>query len=143
MSRSGYHEDCDDPLIIGRYRGRVASAVRGKRGQAFLKEALAALDAMPEKRLIIDALEAEPTGLPFAPRQDVCLLGAVGRARQLDMSKLDPHCPERVAGAFNIAEVLAREITWENDENWYGRETPEQRWVRMRKWVASQIKDGT
>jgi hypothetical protein len=45
MSRSGYSDDLD-PLALGRWRGRVASAMRGKRGQAFLREMLAAMDAM-------------------------------------------------------------------------------------------------
>lgn len=58
MSRSGYCDDYDcDPLPLGRWRGQVASAIRGKRGQAFLRELVAALDAMPEKRLIANDLE--------------------------------------------------------------------------------------
>lgn len=46
MSRSGYSDDCDDPLQEGRWRAAVNSAIRGKRGQAFLREALAALVAV-------------------------------------------------------------------------------------------------
>ena len=57
MSRSGYIDDLDDPLELGRWRGRVASAVRGKRGQRLLRDLLDALDAMPEKRLVADVLE--------------------------------------------------------------------------------------
>lgn len=44
MSRHGYSDDChDDILSFGQWRGQVASAIRGKRGQAFLKELIAAL----------------------------------------------------------------------------------------------------
>lgn len=52
MSRSGYADWCDDNWAMIRWRGAVASAVRGKRGQAFLRELATTLDAMPEKRLI-------------------------------------------------------------------------------------------
>lgn len=48
MSRSGYSNDGEN---IAMWRGQVASAIRGKRGQAFLRELVEALDAMPEKRL--------------------------------------------------------------------------------------------
>lgn len=133
MSRSGYIDDCcDDNWQLIRWRGQVASAIRGKRGQTLLRDLLAALDAMPEKRLIAGELEAEG---------EVCALGAVGKARGLDMSEIDPYEPEDVAVAFNIAQQLASEIVFENDENgpWSG-ETPEQRWKRMRDWVASQIR---
>lgn len=54
MSRSGYTDDDDDPLATGRWRAQVRSAIRGKRGQAFLRELIAALDAMPEKALITE-----------------------------------------------------------------------------------------
>jgi hypothetical protein len=46
MSRSGYSDDHSEWDLI-RWRGAVASAIRGKRGQAFLRELLVALDAMP------------------------------------------------------------------------------------------------
>jgi hypothetical protein len=39
-----------------RWRGAVASAIRGGRGQAFLREMLAAMDAMPVKRLVANEL---------------------------------------------------------------------------------------
>jgi hypothetical protein len=89
------------------------------------------IDALPEKKLITDDLQAEG---------QVCAIGSVGLARQIDMSKIDPHDPSQVSGAFGINEKLAREIVYENDEAWYIRETPEQRFQRMRNWVLSQIK---
>lgn len=136
MGRSGYSDELDDDLALGRYRGRVMSAIRGRRGQRCLREMLAALDAMPVKRLI--AGELEKAG-------EVCALGALGRARGIDMTGLDPEDAETVAPAFDIAEPLAREIVFENDEvgSFYGTETPEQRFQRMREWAASQILGGT
>lgn len=149
MSRSGYSDDCDDNWAMIRWRGYVASAIRGKRGQAFLREMLAALDAMPEKKLIANDLV----------RGDgcVCAIGAVGKARGVDMSGLDPEDSATVAHAFGINEKLAQEIVYLNDEaEWWERDengnairegdsfkkiTPEGRWRRMRAWVANQIKE--
>src|SRR2546422_9707860 len=108
----------------------VASAMRGKRGQQFLQDLLAALDAMPEKSLIVGELEENG---------EVCAIGALGRARGLDMAKIDPEEPKEVAAAFNIAECLAQEVVYENDESSWTAETPQQRWTRMRNWVAEQI----
>lgn len=45
MSRSGYSEELDQWDLI-RWRGQVASAIRGKRGQAFLRAMLAALSLL-------------------------------------------------------------------------------------------------
>ena len=100
MSRSGYTEDSENDWALICWRGAVASAIRGKRGQAFLREMLAALDALPEKRLISEDLE----------RADgqVCALGSVGKARNLDMSEMDPEDPDTVAGKFNISLALER-----------------------------------
>ena len=52
MSRSGYSDDEGEPGQFAMWSGQVASAIRGKRGQAFLREMAEAMDAMPDKRLI-------------------------------------------------------------------------------------------
>ena len=132
MSRSGYCDDLDDDLAFGRWRGQVASAIRGKRGQKALRDLIAALDAMPYKVLITEELQ-DVEG-------DVCALGALGNARGINMTDLDPDEPDDVAAAFDIATQLAKEIVYENDEGGrYWTETPEQRYKRMRQWVESHI----
>src|SRR5690348_9943044 len=108
MSRSNYSDDCSNWDLI-KYRGRVASAIRGKRGQAFLRELLEALDNMPEKSLIADELVSDG---------EYCALGAIGCKRGLDMSAYDPDETDVLAKVFDIAEVLVREIVYENDEGW-------------------------
>lgn len=130
MSRSGYCDDLDTWAII-RWRGAVNAAIKGRRGQAFLKDLLAALDAMPKKRLIRNELEANG---------EFCAIGVLGKARGIDMKNIDPDEPEQVSISFGIAEALAREIVAENDEMGLYKETPEQRWKRMRNWVERQIK---
>ena len=131
MSRAGYSDDADDQWAYICWRGAVTSSIRGKRGQAFLKEMLAALDGMVFHELIANDLEKDGA---------VCALGAVGRRRQLDMSGWDPHDYETIAGRFGITGPLAREIVFVNDEWSYG-DTPRQRWERMRKWIADQIRE--
>lgn len=153
MSRSGYMDDCEQWDLI-RWRGQVASAIRGKRGQAFLLEMWKAMQALPEPKLIAHDLEAEGA---------VCAIGSVGKARGVDMSKLDPDDYEAVAAAFGIPHQLAQEIVYMNDEavgpEWveaygpprYGSQkvyaridvTPEKRFAAMKKWIEENLRPVT
>lgn len=132
MSRSGYSEDYDEqfPNALELYRSSVWQATKGKRGQSFFKALVAALDAMPEKALISDELESS---------YGVCAIGALGKARGVRMDDIDPEQADIVAERFNIAECLAREVVWMNDEFGSHNETPEARWSRMRAWAEGQI----
>lgn len=164
MSRSGYTDDCDDHWALIRWRGAVNSAIRGKRGQAFLRELLAALDTMPVKELIANELEADG---------QYCALGVVGAQRGIAFTEIDPYDRETVADTFGIAPAMAAEIVYENDEYvddwiWVGVEicgpmrphypdwghhnrqrrvkntrAAELRWRHMRAWVAEHLKDST
>ena len=144
MSRSGYTDDEAYSGQFAMWRGAVNSAIKGRRGQAFLKEMLAALDAMPVKRLVDDELEKTDM-IPCShwgmfEAHSVCAIGAVGVARGIDMSKIDAHDPDTVAGKFGIARALACEIVYMNDELASGKnETPEARFVRMRRWIESEL----
>ena len=124
MSRSDYSDDCEN---LGLWRGAVYRATTGYRGQAFLVRLRAALDALPTKRLITDAIK-DGSG-------DVCALGALdATVQEYDATHLAEH--------FGIARALAAEIVFMNDEAlaWLcENETPEQRWTRMRAWVDAQI----
>jgi hypothetical protein len=91
------------------------------------------MNSMQRKRLIAHELE-ERDG-------EMCAIGAAGKLRGLDMSNIDPEDSECVAIQFNIADSLAREIVYENDECGRHKETPEQRFLRIRKWLRSQISD--
>lgn len=160
MSRSGYTEDCDNTWDLIRWRGAVASAIRGKRGQAFLKEILAAMDAMPVKRLarnvlvndgyrgrysdeivIVGGDELVDKRGDVIAMGEVCAMGAFAKAKGLDTSGVDPEERDQVADLFSVSEALVAEIAYMNDECGWGNETPEARFERMRKWIAGQIRD--
>lgn len=156
MSRSGYSEDLDTWALI-RWRGAVESAIRGKRGQKVLSEIADALDALPRKTLAAESLITEVG--------EFCTLGALGRARGLDMQGVDPDDRDAVARLFGIPEALAAEIMYLNDEHeprydwenfqicgpirpWESntkwirterKDSAERRWTYMRKWVDSKL----
>lgn len=128
MSRSNYSDDTDNWALI-RWRGQVASSIRGERGQKLLRELAEAMDAMPEKKLIKNELKCEAGH---------CALGVVGEKRGLKLEDIDPEDYETVADEFDISQQLAREIVYLNDEACAYR-TPEERWIYMRKWVQDHL----
>ncbi len=135
MSRSGYDDGDDGEYSVWLWRQAVSRAIKGKRGQAFLREMIEALDAMPEKRLFNGALESEEDG-------SVCALGAVVRKRGLDLPKLNYASNEYLADSLHISRALVCEIEYLNDEQ-LRRVTPEDRWVKMRAWaVENLVQDG-
>ena len=168
MSRSGLVEDDgDDPLAHGRWRGAVKSAIKGKHGQAFLRELADALDAMPEKVLVAGELQAE-NGCH-------CTLGVIGQKRGLDVANMDIDDYDGIATSLGVNAKIAQEIMWENDETFSENEYVEveicgpmrarcyetswrdeehvrrvwmekvdvghKRWLHMRAWVQRQLAD--
>lgn len=158
MNRSGFSDECDDPLAEGRWTAAVNSSLRGKRGQAFLRELLAALDAMPDKRLIANSAAKDGC---------MCTLAVVAAQRGHDLQKLDSDMAMwewgRIAEQLGISQAMAREVMYLNDKGvsemgWvpvagptdqWGREpevytelagAAERRWQYMRGWVAQQLK---
>jgi hypothetical protein len=129
MSRSGYSDDCEHVEL---WRGAVVRATKGYRGQHLLKKLRAALDAMPSKRLIRDEI-ANGSG-------DVCAFGALDPAAPAYDGDDGYYHSRQLAKHFGIAPALAAEVVFMNDE-WFTsqRETPEERWSRMRAWVDEQI----
>jgi hypothetical protein len=168
MSRSGYTDNNDDTLAYGRWRQAVKRALQGHRGQALLRELIATLDAMDDKRLY--------PGSFFTADGEFCTLGVLGNARGTRTDDLgdEDYCdPAQVGQRFGIAPAMAAEIMYLNDEycadewkwvtveicgpvrpNWpdWGRHDrqvrmhndlhPFERWRAMRAWVAEQLRPG-
>ena len=164
MNRSNYSDDCDGWALI-RWRGAVNAAIRGKRGQALLREMLKALDAMPKKELY--------PGNFKTPEGEFCALGVLGNAKGIRLDDLgdESDCePEFVGQRFGIAKALAAEIMYLNDEStsdrkwidveicgpmrehypdWgvhkrtvsiHDKSAPQKRWAYVRQWVARKVK---
>lgn len=131
MGRHGYTNDDDDPLALGRWRAQVTSAIRGKRGQRFLRDLIRALDALPEKFLIKGDLVNE--------EGQVCALGAVGKHRAVpDIENMDTQDWEELGSVFDIASQLAQEVMYVNDE--YGSVgVSRSRWSVVRVWAVEHI----
>ena len=129
MSRHGYVDDfIDDQWAHICYRGAVKSAIRGSRGQAFLRELREALDDLPDKRLCANDLQ-RADGM-------VCAIGAVGKKRGIDMTEMDAEYATDngdLSKMFDIAESMVREIEYENDDRdtfWWAEpeRDPETQW---------------
>lgn len=168
MSRSGYSDSYgdDDPLALGRWRQAVQRALDGKRGQAFLRDLLETLDAMPDKRLY--------SGSFATADGEFCTLGAHAARKGVrvdDLGDAEDGCETEVVGKrFGIAPAMAAEIMYLNDEyivnewRWvecelygpvrpyypdHGRHTvsvrvhnddhPAARWRNMRAWVVESL----
>lgn len=124
-----------------------------------LRELVQALDALPAKRLAAGSL--------VTADGEVCTLGALGRARGMDLAPLDPEDREAVAKAFGVAEALAAEIMYLNDEEgpqeqtafnfrvcgpmrpWeshtqlryrWNEQAGAARWSQMRAWAVANLK---
>lgn len=139
-----------DALELGRWLGRVKSAIRGRRGQRFLRDLERALVALPVKRLIRNS---------FCRDGEVCLTGAamvqkrvdagmtreaamreVHKTYDADMDEEDWGSDEGAAvveGEFDVAESLAWEAVYQNDET---AGTPEHRYEACLRWVQRNIK---
>lgn len=90
------------------------------------------------------------------PVDCVCAIGAVGKARGVDMAEIDKLITEEnedegcwgnaigktVAAEFGIADALAREIMFINDEGGQWDETEERRYQRVLNWANRQIING-
>jgi hypothetical protein len=138
MARHGYIDDDDGDGRIAMWRGRVASAIRGKRGQKMLRELRDALDAMPDKRLVAGTLQAKDG--------DCCAIGAVCRMRGIDLLEHEDDDPydlqelnDDIAAKLDVATCLVQEVEYINDEWGDHRQTDEARWRIVRNWVEKQI----
>lgn len=142
MSRHGYSDDYDGNVEL--YRRAVDNAIKGKRGQKLLRELKYALLALPVKELI---------GYRLCEAGKVCALGAVelrrhriaGLSLEEAFAKIeqdwppeqfDEQMPSGLPAHFNIAEALAREIQYINDD---APSDPAKRYETVLKWVEEQL----
>lgn len=160
MSRTEWDDDGGDYdyNIYGLQIGWALRALKGKKGQAALKELEAALLALPEKRLIAEN---------FCKEGQVCVLGALALKRRLDVGMsdgvarkdiqqtygLDPDPEEAISRArkdLGLSRMFAIEVMEQNDkttgkwikeEGRYAPFTPQERYEHVLAWVRMQMKE--
>lgn len=166
MSRSGYTDDMDDPLAHGRWRAAVRSSLQGKRGQALLMELAEALDAMSDKRLYPGSFatpEGEFCTLGVLGAQRGTKMDDLGDEDWCDTALVGDRfgiAPAMAAEIMYMNDEYAVDIwQWIEIEICgpvrpyypdHGRHTrsvrvhndnhPQERWQRMRDWVAANLK---
>lgn len=149
MSRSSYSDDFGDeyPGQLELYRANVKRSMRGRAGQARLRELRDALLALPVKELHDGIFVAGTREQP-----QVCALGAwalhqaggdpfaagamLGRAGA-DADDLDT---AKALSSYSWPELVVRDTIWQNDRDSYFRpETPAERYTRVLAWVEAHI----
>jgi hypothetical protein len=128
------------------------NAIRGRRGQAFLRELKEALLALPEPRLIEGAVWREG---------EVCALGALALRRldqgqpircyghtmtsRAELEEIGPDLEDELGSmelgmGMGMKQTMAWAIAYENDEgNPWPDETPEARYRRVLRWVEGNL----
>jgi len=137
MSRLYYDEDWD---YSGLQQGWLRSAVRGKRGQSFLRELVAALDALPTPELSAGALEDEQSGC-------CCAFGAVRRLRGPENVKICFHPEEEdvspcdLAEPFGVSSTLAWAVVQVNEDMAESNteRARRRRWADVRAWAVRHL----
>ena len=141
--------DDENGIGPGLWAYHLRRATASKRGQAFLRELLAALDAVPGHRLIGGSIKAEGS--------NVCALGAYAAWREMRERGITwrgavrelPYgggeqgwattC-ELIRDRYGVAWTLAYEIAEFNDENAASATLdPADRWRDVRAYVAGLI----
>lgn len=149
-------EDFNNAAIL--WEANQERSLKGRKGQEALRRLEAALLALPEPKLIADAIE-DADGL-------VCGLGALARYENYEGSLQLPQPPAdnandeewhewysdndeygsktvedamlALATALNIPKLVAIAIIYENDDN-YGAQTPEARYTKLLAWTRSWL----
>ena len=137
--RINYCDEEDRPGQFALWDANCRRSLRGKAGQAALRDLEAALLALPEKRLIRDRLEHDG---------EVCAVGAYARHKGLDLSKFDP---EDESDAVGVEAGMPRLVAWKiialNDVTldtvWEVADGPLNRWDAHYKGGLAVVRDMT
>lgn len=147
MSRTdAFDGDVDEKFPAHLWDSWYSRSLKGKRGQKNLRDFIAALDAMPEKRLIADA---EVEKHPVDDEREYEVAGVCAVACFAASRGEDPRWfgGEEDSDIFTTAELgknagLSWTMAWEmaraNDDV-FSDSTPEERWQKMRDWAVARL----
>jgi hypothetical protein len=153
-------EEEDFPNQAAMWEANMERSLRGRKGQAALRELEAALIALPDKRLIAnDTVSADGA---------VCSIAALAKHRGYNGNLILPQMATtdddwfnensdkfhdeyeyeeavetammKVAGDLGIPRMVAFAIIYENDDGLGRNPTPEQRYDHMLRWVQRQLR---
>lgn len=147
MSRFDDDYEEDFPNQAALWRANVERAIKGKRGQAFLKELEEALLALPEKKLIEGRV---------CEMGKVCAMGALALKRRMstgekiedalrwlgDEAPMESYAYETAAFMekhFKVLQCLSFEVAYTNDERRQKDPTEEARYEKVLAWVRENI----
>lgn len=154
--RIGYSDEEDYPGQFGLWQGNCQRSLKGKAGQAALRELEAALLALPSKRLIAGEFE-DADG-------EVCSIAALAKHRGIDSGQIEANPEydmEQVGVELGMPRLVAWKVVEMNDLHFNGKDllfaegpyrwpgeqpyayievTPEQRYERMLAWVREQLR---
>ena len=166
MSRSSYSDDYGDdyPGQLELYRANVARSIRGKKGQARLRELHAALLAMPVKELHADTF--------VSPAGQACALGVWalaqhgGDIKAAQLVREDADDEDIEAALPSWPRLVVKDLIYRNDDVADGRHTtvdvegprphewssngpyayvemtPHLRYVEVLRWVEGHLSTG-
>lgn len=154
VMRIRFSEDEDYPNASILWEANQERSLKSRKGQAALRRLEAALLALPEPKLIADAIEAD--GM-------VCGLGALAKFEDYqdipelpqqpaedasheawdewfseDQSAVTEDAMLALAEALDIPKLVAVAIIYENDNEWRVK-TPEQRYDHLLRWTRSWL----
>lgn len=159
--RIGHSEDEDYPGQFELWQANCRRSLKGKAGQAALRELEAALLALPDKRLIANKM--------IDREGDVCAIGALAKHKGRDLLA-EPNVyedgefdgdgeMEEIGMELGMPRLVAWKVVAKNDieidgyyetlpgpARWYGDRpqvyvpvTPEARYEKMLAWVRQQL----
>jgi hypothetical protein len=150
MSRINYCEDEDFNNQSLLWEANQERAIRGRKGQAALRELEQALLALPEKKLIVDELENA--------QGEVCAIGALAKFKGRENPRVnwgdtpvdEPLAdgvilPDEVqevtldlAESLGVPRLVALAVIYENDERAYALD-PTLRYGRLLRWTRHAL----
>lgn len=151
--RVSEEEDFDNQAAL--WEANLGRSLKGRKGQAALRELEAALLALPEKRLIADDM--------VSADGSVCALAALAQHRGYQGDMTLPKQPDwdnpddanspfwdefeyveavegamvKIAADLGIPPMVAKAIIYENDDDYV--KTPEDRYQKVLHWTQRQI----
>jgi hypothetical protein len=136
--RFNYSEDEDFPGQFELWQANCQRSLSGKIGQAALRDLLAALLALPSKRLIANELD---------DGENVCAIGALARYKGLpartvedaDTQDVGIECGMPRLVAWKVVELNDVEFDYKWAEGKRIEYTPEERYSAVLKWVQGAL----